>query len=103
VTTILADADLRSRWEGEVRDMRDRINQMRQLFVASLKAKAPGAEFSFITEQRGMFSFSGLNKEQVERLKNDHAIYVVGSGRINVAGITSANIDRLATAIAAVL
>ncbi len=83
--------------------MRVRINGMRELFVKTLKEKGIDRDFSFICRQRGMFSFSGLNKDQVERLKKEFGIYVVGSGRINVAGMTRNNMDRLCEAIAAVL
>jgi aspartate/tyrosine/aromatic aminotransferase len=103
VVTVLQDAGLRARWEGEVAEIRDRINGMRRLFVETLKAKGVARDFSFIIEQRGMFSFSGLTKEQVAELREKHAIYIVGSGRINVAGMTEANMDRLCEAIASVL
>jgi len=103
ITTIIGDPDLRKEWEGEVKGIRDRINGMRTLFVDTLKAKGVKRDFSFIKNQRGMFSFSGLTKEQVERLKKEYAIYIVGSGRINVAGMTPGNMDRLCEAIAAVL
>ena len=83
--------------------MRDRINGMRELFVKTLKAKGVPGDYSFITKQRGMFSFSGLTKDQVDRLRENHAIYIVGSGRINVAGITPDNCERLCEAIAAVV
>ncbi len=103
VTTILSDVALREKWLEELTAMRDRINGMRALFVDTLAAKGADQDFSFIKEQRGMFSFSGLNKQQVERLKNEYAIYIVGSGRINVAGMTEDNMDRLCEAIVAVL
>jgi aspartate/tyrosine/aromatic aminotransferase len=103
VMTVLQDPGLRSRWELEVSEIRDRINGMRHLFVDTLKAKGVARDFSFITQQRGMFSFSGLTKEQVGELRDKHAIYIVGSGRINVAGMTKANMDRLCEAIASVL
>jgi aspartate/tyrosine/aromatic aminotransferase len=103
VATVLQDAELRRRWEAEVAEIRDRINGMRRLFVETLKAKGVSRDFSFIIEQRGMFSFSGLSKEQVDELREKHAIYIVGSGRINVAGMTEANMDRLCEAIASVL
>jgi aspartate/tyrosine/aromatic aminotransferase len=103
VATVLADPALRRQWEAEVTAMRGRIHRMRRLFVATLADKLPGRDFSFIERQRGMFSFSGLTKPQVERLRDQHAIYIVGSGRINVAGMTEGNMDRLCTAIAAVL
>jgi len=103
VTTALNDPGLRALWEGEVAEMRARINGMRQLFVDTLKAKGVTRDFSFITRQKGMFSFSGLNKEQVDVLREKHAIYIVGSGRINVAGMTPSNMDRLCAAIVEVL
>lgn len=103
VTTILSDPALRKQWEGEVAQMRDRINGMRELLVKTLKAKGVPGDYSFITRQRGMFSFSGLTPAQVEALKKDHAIYVVGSGRINVAGITDQNVGPLCEAIAQVV
>jgi aspartate aminotransferase len=103
VTTILNDAGLRREWEAEVRAMCDRINTMRRLFVQKLKEKGVDRDFSFIEKQKGMFSFSGLTKEQVEKLRSKYAIYIVGSGRINVAGMTEENMDRLCEAVAAVL
>ncbi len=103
VTTILSDADLASRWDGELAGMRDRINGMRREFVDALKARGTDRDFSFIVDQKGMFSFSGLDKAQVERLRSEYAIYIVGSGRINVAGMTATNLPVLADAIASVL
>ncbi|MGR5061524.1 amino acid aminotransferase [Photobacterium sp. DNB22_13_2] len=103
VTEILNDADLRAEWEIEVADMRDRIQEMRTLFVQTLKDFGVNADFSFIERQNGMFSFSGLNKDQVNRLKDDFGIYIVGSGRISVAGMTKANMQPLCKGIAAVL
>jgi len=103
VSTILGNPELRARWVEELAGMRNRILQMRQRFVEELKVKAPSAEFGFIADQLGMFSFSGLNREQVERLRTEHAIYIVGSGRINVAGMTADNMVSLTSAIANVL
>ncbi len=103
VTTVLGEPALRREWEGEVAQMRERINGMRQLLVKTLQAKGVPGDYSFITRQRGMFSFSGLTPEQVKALKEKYAIYVVGSGRINVAGITSENVGPLCEAIAAVV
>jgi aspartate/tyrosine/aromatic aminotransferase len=103
VETILGDAELRGQWVEELDDMRARINHVRSQLTATLQKKRPDHDFSFITRQNGMFSFSGLSGEQVETLRWNHSIYIVGSGRINVAGITSSNIDRLCTAIASVL
>jgi len=103
VTTILNDAALRAEWEGEVKGMRDRIAGMRKVFVDTLKAKGVTQDFSFLTKQKGMFSFSGLTKAHVDALKDKYGIYIVGSGRINVAGMTPSNMDALCTAIAEVL
>ena len=88
---------------GNVKDMRDRINTMRELFVKTLKDKGLTQDFSFITRQYGMFSFSGLTKEQVGALKDKFSIYIVGSGRINVAGMTASNMEALCDGIAEVM
>ncbi|MCD9540299.1 aminotransferase class I/II-fold pyridoxal phosphate-dependent enzyme [Photobacterium carnosum] len=103
VTQILNDTVLRAEWEQEVTEMRDRIQEMRVLFVATLKQCGVNTDFSFIERQNGMFSFSGLNKDQVKRLKDEFAIYIVGSGRISVAGMTKSNMLPLCQGIAAVL
>ena len=83
--------------------MRDRINRMRTLFAETMKAKGAPRDFAFITQQRGMFSFSGLSPPHVQALRDQFGIYIVNSGRINVAGMTAANMDRLCEAIKAVL
>lgn len=103
VSTVLGDADLRALWEREVAEMRDRINSMRHLFVETLNEKGAQQDFSFIARQRGMFSFSGLNPAQVQALREKYGIYIVGSGRINVAGMSAANMDYLCEAIVDVL
>lgn len=103
VTTVLNDATLRDQWLDELKLMRDRITGMRHLFVEKLKEKGVTRDFSFLKDQRGMFSFSGLSKEQVNVLREQYSIYIVGSGRINVAGITHDNVDTLCDAVAAVL
>jgi aspartate/tyrosine/aromatic aminotransferase len=103
VGTILGDAELRKRWLVELAQMRDRINGMRHTFVETMKRKTPQRDFSFIAGQRGMFSFSGLTPAQVDELRSKHAIYIVGNGRINVAGMTPANLEPLCDAIASVL
>ncbi len=103
VATILGDEQLRGQWLTELQQMRDRINGMRKLFVQTLAAKGVDRDFSFIERQRGMFSFSGLNRQQVDALRAKYSIYVVGSGRINVAGMTEGNMDTLCSAIAEVL
>ena len=103
VAVVLGDATLRTQWEGEVAAMRERINGMRHLFVETLQDKGVDRDFSFIAHQRGMFSFSGLNPDQVKLLRERYAIYIVGSGRISVAGMTEDNMDYLCDAIATVL
>ncbi len=99
VITVLGDAELRSRWEKEVAVMRDRINQVRIQFVNALKEAGISRDFSFLENQKGMFSFTGLNKEQAIELRERHSIYIVESGRVNVAGITSSNLPRLASVL----
>ena len=103
VAEILGDQELRKRWENELAEMRNRINDMRHLFVETLNEQGAGRDFSFIARQRGMFSYSGLTPAQVQALRERHSVYVVGSGRINVAGMTEANMDYLCEAIADVL
>jgi len=103
VTTILGDVDLTAQWHEELAQMRNRINGMRQAFADRMAASGVERDFGYITAQRGMFSYSGLTKDQVQTLKEEHAIYIVGSGRINVAGMTESNLDRLCDAIASVL
>ena len=103
VAEILADPDLRQRWEVELADMRNRINDMRHLFVETLDEHNSGRDFSSIAQQRGMFSYSGLTPEQVQALRERHSVYIVGSGRINVAGMTEINMEYLCAAIADVL
>lgn len=103
VATILKDDALRRAWIDEVAQMRDHIKVLRDLLVAKLNERGVDRDFSFISEQKGMFSFSGLNGEQVKRLKEEYGIYIVGSGRINVAGMSKNNIDAVCDAIAAVL
>ena len=103
VALVLGDEQLRSEWDAELTEMRERIKKMRHLFVQLLKEAGAKQDFSFIIEQNGMFSFSGLNKEQVERLRAEYGIYIVGSGRINVAGLTLENMVPLCEAIVAVL
>lgn len=103
VTTILDDAALRAQWETEVAGIRDRINSVRAALVTELNARGVERDFSFIHQQKGMFSFSGLSDTQVAFLREQKAIYIVKGGRINVAGITSSNIGYLCDAIAEAL
>lgn len=103
VATVLADPQLKAEWIAELAEMRNRIKAMRTKFVQLLKEKGATQSFDFIIAQNGMFSFSGLSPEQVDRLREEFAIYAVRSGRINVAGITDENIDALCSAIVKVL
>jgi aspartate aminotransferase len=104
VAAILSDPVLRKEWDDDVRDMRDRINGMRKLFVDTLKRKGVKRDFSFIARQRGMFSFLGLTPNQVDALRDKHAIYVVKTGgRMNVAGIREENINYLCESMVDVL
>lgn len=103
VTTILNDPELRADWELEVKEMCERIADMRVQFVQELKDLGVKQDFSFLTTQNGMFSFSGLTPEQVAELKEKYSIYIVGSGRVNVASLTPGNIDAFCKAVSEVL
>jgi aromatic-amino-acid transaminase len=102
VATVLSTPELRQMWEDELAAMRVRIKQMRDELVKKLAEKAPGTDFSFVRQQVGMFSYSGLTKEQVEKLRGE-SIYAVDTGRICVAALNSKNIDTVVDAIAKVL
>ena len=103
VETILGSDELTTQWHGELAEMRNRINDMRQLLVNKIAENGITRDFSFITEQNGMFSFLGINPEQVQQLQDDYSIYIVGSSRISLAGISADNVDYLAQSIAKVL
>lgn len=103
VAAVLASPELRAMWETELGEMRDRIRAMRESLVAKLKAAGAKRDFSFVSAQRGMFSYSGLSAAQVERLKDEFGIYAVSTGRICVAALNTKNIDAVANAIAKVL
>ncbi len=97
--TVLSDFDLREVWISELTDMRNRIVDMRVKLVDGLAAQGVEEDFSFIKEQRGMFSFSGLSDEAVSWLREQKHIYVVGGGRINLAGLTTSNIEYVCRSI----
>ena len=103
VETILASEELREQWYVELKEMRDRINGNRQLIVDKLKENGVTRDFSFITRQKGMFSFLGITPEQVQQLQDEYSIYMVGSSRMSIAGIANSNVDYLASSIAKVL
>ncbi|MDN7493303.1 amino acid aminotransferase [Burkholderia sp. AU45274] len=103
VAAVLASPELHASWVQELGEMRDRIRAMRNGLVERLKASGVDRDFSFINEQRGMFSYSGLTSAQVDRLRDEFGIYAVGTGRICVAALNTRNLDVVANAVAAVL
>jgi aromatic-amino-acid transaminase len=103
VATILTSPELRQLWDQELGQMRDRIKTMRRQFVEKIRAIRADFDFGYIVEQRGMFSYSGLTRDQVLRLRSEYSIYAIESGRICVAALNSKNIDYVAKAVASVL
>jgi aromatic-amino-acid transaminase len=103
VATILDSPELSALWIRELGEMRERIRANRRALVARLKHHAPAGDFHFVLDQRGMFSYSGLTRAQVGRLRSEFAVYAIDSGRICVAALNSRNIDHVAQAIAAVI
>jgi aromatic-amino-acid transaminase len=103
VATVLIDPELRTLWELELGTMRERILAMRAQLHAVLKAKLPDRNFDYFIQQHGMFSYTGMSAHQVDRLREDHAVYLVRSGRMCVAGLNTHNVEATANAMAAVL
>ncbi len=103
VAAVLNTPELKSLWEREVGGMRERIKTMRHALVDGIQARISGVDFAFVLRQRGMFSYSGLTQDQVRRLREQHSIYAVDTGRICVAALNSKNIAYVADAIAAVI
>jgi aromatic-amino-acid transaminase len=103
VATILDSPELSSLWEKELGTMRERIQAIRRALVDRLARHTPEADFRFVLEQRGMFSYSGLTREQVGRLRSEFAVYAIDSGRICVAALNDRNMDYVADAIATVI
>jgi aromatic-amino-acid transaminase len=103
VAAVLNDPKLRAQWEAELAEMRVRIKSMRQKLVDGLKAAGVKKDMSFITTQIGMFSYSGLSKAQMERLRNEFGVYGTDSGRMCVAALNSKNIDHVCASIAKVV
>jgi len=103
VATVLTTPELRTLWNTELDQMRDRIKLMRRQLVDRIRAHRADFDFSFVVNQRGLFSYSGLSKEQVRRLREDYGLYAVDSGRICVPALNSRNIDYVAQSIASVL
>ncbi len=103
VAAVLTTPELRQQWEAELGQMRERIKTMRRALVDKIRAQRADFDFSYVVDQRGMFSYSGLTKEHVRRLREEYSIYALDSGRICVAALNSNNIDYVANAIAKVL
>ena len=103
VAAVLNSTELRQMWEDELGQMRERIRDMRVSLVEKLKAAGVEQDFSFVTAQRGMFSYTGLSAAQVDTLREEHGIYAISTGRVCLAALNSKNIDRVAAAIATVL
>ncbi|MCC6531505.1 MAG: aspartate/tyrosine/aromatic aminotransferase [Burkholderiales bacterium] len=100
---ILSDPELRALWERELGDMRDRIKLMRRMLVEKIRAQRADFDLGYVLKQRGMFSYSGLSKAQMQALREKYAIYAVESGRICIASLSTRNVDYVARAIAEVL
>ena len=103
IAHVLGDADLRGLWQAELAAMRERILAMRRALHARLVALLPGRDFGYLLSQRGMFSYTGLSAAQADQLREQHAVYLLRSGRVCIAGLNTANVGRTAEAIAAVL
>jgi aspartate/tyrosine/aromatic aminotransferase len=103
VAAILDDAALRAEWQAELDDMRAHMLGLRRRLAASLRARSNSERFDFVERHRGMFSLTGASPEQVARLREEHAIHMVGSGRINIAGLPEAEVDRFADALVTVV
>jgi len=99
----ITEPALRASWEADVAAMRERILAMRRSLHAVLAAKLPGRDFSYFLTQHGMFSYTGLSAPQVDRLREEYAVYLVRSGRMCVAGLNTRNVEATAAAMAAVL
>ena len=102
VAAVLNSPELRAQWEAELAGMRDRIRAMRSGLVDAIKATGCAQDFSFVAQQRGMFSYTGLSAAQVERMKDEFGIYAVSTGRICLAALNTKNLDYVAKAIATV-
>jgi len=103
VARVLGDPALRASWLADVNAMRERIKAMRKSLHEVLSAKVPGRDFGYFLTQRGMFSYTGLSAQQVDRLREEHAVYLIRSGRMCIAGLNTHNVEATAKAIAAVV
>ncbi|WP_440904765.1 aromatic amino acid transaminase [Catenovulum sp. SX2] len=103
VGILLADEALTAEWKAELADMCARMIDLRALLVNKIHERGVEEDFSFINRQKGMFTFLGITPEQVQSIRDEYAIYMAGSSRINIAGVSSSNVDYLADAVAATL
>lgn len=103
VSGILKTPELRTMWLHELKNMRERINEIREAFALGLQSKTNKADFAFMRNQKGMFSYTGLNQEQVQLLQTEKAIYMTADGRINVAGLNPINIDYVVDSITSIV
>jgi aromatic-amino-acid transaminase len=103
VETVLTDPQLRSVWDGELTAMRERIRAMREAFVAELTAAEAPGNWDFILQQNGMFSYSGLTKDQMIALREKYAVYGIENGRLSIPGLNASNVAYVAQSVAAVL
>ena len=103
VSLVLGDQQLRASWEAELTEVRERIQSMRSLLADNIRNNAAGIDFSHIEQQKGMFSFLGLNTAQLDQLREEYGVYIVSSSRVNLAGINSNNIGYLSDSILSVL
>jgi aspartate aminotransferase len=101
VNIVMSDAQLKAEWQAELAAMANRVKTLRDGLVTALHARGVEKDFSFISRQKGMFSYLGIQPEQINQLRDDYAIYMAGSSRINVAGLTTSSIDYVADAIKA--
>ena len=103
VSTIFNDAELIAQWHEDLRDMRERLNGMRGLLVSNMASLQSDRDFAFVGNQRGMFSMLGISQDQVAEMREKHSIHMVGSSRINLAGLNTRNIERFCSALSSVL
>lgn len=103
VATILQSPEIKEGWKRELQTMRGRIQEMREALAFGLMSEGTNVDFNFLNEQKGLFSFSGLNEQQVDRLRNERGIYMIGNGRMNVAGLNPTNIEYVIESILSVL
>ena len=103
VATVLTNPQLRALWDRELAAMCERIKAMRKRLVDNIQSRVPGTDFGFVLKQRGMFSYTGLTRDQVRHLREEYAIYAIDTGRICVAALNNKNVEYVADAIAKVI